>query len=179
MTVFLRVIPVALLVATGCASAQNLRPGLWEIATQMQGKVARNDNISMSAKELQNLPPEQRKIMEAMMAQQAKHLGNAPGVGMSFKICMTKEMVERNDIPTQQGDCKHSYSPRFGNIMQFSFVCTNPPSSGEGQFQFTSPEAYEARMAATSATQKMYMQSSGRWMATDCGTIKPLPATAN
>jgi hypothetical protein len=159
--------------------AQNLKPGLWEIATQMQGGAgAKNDEMAKAMKELQNLPPEQRKMMESMMAKQGVQLGSAPGGGMSIKICMTKEMVERNHMPSQQGDCKHTYSQRSGNTMKFAFVCTKPPSSGEGQITFASPEAYQTRMSTTSGANKMDMQSSGRWLSTDCGAVKPLPAAA-
>jgi hypothetical protein len=91
---------------------------------------------------------------------------------------MTKEMVERNHMPSQQGDCKHTYSQRSGNTMKFAFVCTKPPSSGEGQITFASPEAYQTRMSTTSGANKMDMQSSGRWLSTDCGAVKPLPAAA-
>ena len=42
-----------------------------------------------------------------MMAKQGVQTGSgSPGGGMSMKICMTREMVERNEIPAQQGDCK-------------------------------------------------------------------------
>ncbi|WP_371816987.1 hypothetical protein [Rhodoferax sp. AJA081-3] len=34
--------------------------------------------------------------------------------------------------------------------MKFSFVCTKPPSSGEGQVTFTSPDAYSMKMTTTS-----------------------------
>jgi hypothetical protein len=157
--------------------AQNLKPGLWEIATQMQGGAgSKNDEMAKAMKELQDLPPEQRKMMEAMMAKQGVQLGSAPGGGMSIKICMTKEMVDRNDMPSQQGDCKHTYSQRSGNTMKFSFVCTKPPSSGEGQFTFTSTEAYKTTMVTKVSGQKTEMQSSGRWLKADCGAVKPLPA---
>ena len=174
-----RIAAVLLTVCAEAASAQNLKPGLWEIATQMQGGPGqKNDDIAQAQKELQSLPPDQRKMMEAMLAQQGVQLGAGPGGGITIKICMTKEMVDRNDLPSQQGDCKHSYTPRAGNSMKFSFVCTKPPSSGEGQITFTSPEAYQTKMDTKVNAQKSEMQSSGRWLKADCGTVKPLPAAA-
>ena len=62
--------------------------------------------------------------------------------------------------------------------MQFSYVCTKPPSSGEGQITFAGPEAYNMKMTSTTtvqgAPQKIEMQNNGRWLGGDCGTIKPL-----
>ncbi len=170
-------VAVLLVLCSVAAHAQNLKPGLWEIATQMQGGGGpKNDEMAKAMKELQNLPPEQRKMMETMMAQQGVQLGAGAGGGLTMKICMTKEMVDRNDMPSQQGDCKHTYGQRSGNTMKFSFVCTKPPSSGEGQFTFTSPEAYSTTMVTRVNAQKTEMQSSGRWLKADCGAVKPLPA---
>ena len=171
---------VLLAVCAAAAHSQSLKPGLWEIATQMQGGAGqKNDEMAKAMKELQSLPPEQRKMMEAMMAKQGVQLGAGPGGGMTIKICMTKEMVDRNDMHSQQGDCKHTYGQRAGNSMSFSFVCTKPPSSGDGQIIFTSPEAYQTKMTTTTTAQggpkKMEMQSSGRFLSADCGTVKPLP----
>ena len=39
--------------------------------------------------------------------------------------------VERNEVATprsDKSDCRNNYSQRSGNRMQFSYVCTNPPS---------------------------------------------------
>jgi len=46
------------------------------------------------------MPPEQRKQMQDMLAKQGMGQGGAGG--MSMKICMTREMVERNEMPSQQ-----------------------------------------------------------------------------
>lgn len=179
MKPLLQIAILLLTLGSAAAHAQNLKPGLWEIATQMQGGAGpRSDEMAKAMKELQNLPPEQRKMMETMLAKQGVQLGSAPGGGMSIKICMTKEMVDRNDMPSQQGDCKHTYSQRSGNTMKFAFVCTKPPSSGEGQITFASPEAYQTRMSTTSGANKMDMQSSGRWLSADCGSVKPLSPAA-
>lgn len=181
MKTTLRLIAILWVASAGAASAQNMKPGLWEIRSQMQGGAGgKNDELAQMQKELQGMSPDERKMVEAMMAKQGVSVSAAPGGGMAMKVCMTKEMVERNDMPSQQGDCKHSYSPRSGNTMKFSFACTKPPSSGEGSITFTSPEAYSTRMRTASGTpgrqEKMDLQSSGRWLGADCGSIKPIVA---
>ena len=116
------------------------------------------------------------------MAKQGVQMGTGSGGGMAIKMCMTQEMIDRNDVSARQSasqnDCTHTNSPRTGNTMKFSFVCTKPPSSGEGQVTFTSPERYSMTMLTTSTArgkpEKMEMQSTGRWLGADCGTIKPL-----
>ena len=174
---------LVLAASAGTASAQTMKPGLWEIATQMQGGSGETANaMAQAQKQMESMPPEQRKMMQDMMAKQGVQMGTSGGGGMSIKICMTQEMVDRNDVSARQGssqhDCTHTNSPRMGNTMKFAFVCTKPPSSGEGQVTFTSPEAYSMKMATTSTVrgspEKMEMQNTGRWLGSDCGTVKPL-----
>jgi hypothetical protein len=161
------------------ANAQTIKPGLWEFTTQMaggSGKMA--DAMAQAQKEMANMPPEQRKMMQDMMAKQGVQMGTGAGGGMTVKICMTQEMVDRNDVSSHQDGCTHTNSPRTGNTMKFSFVCTKPPSKGEGQVTFTSPEAYNMQMSTTTTVQgrpeKIDMQNSGRWLGSNCGNIKPL-----
>jgi hypothetical protein len=165
--------------AAGAVSAQTLKPGLWEIQNKMQGANGSKMNQAMAEmqKQLASMPPEQRKMVEDAMAKQGAQLGAAPGGGMAVKVCMTQEMVERNDVGAQQGDCTHNTTPRSGNTQKFSFSCTKPPSRGEGTVTIVSPEAYTMNLT-TSAMVKgreetMDMQASGKWLGTDCGTLKP------
>lgn len=167
-----------MVVGAGTACAQNMKPGLWEISTQMQGSGQMGDAMAQAQKQMESLPPDQRKMMQDMMAKQGVQLGNNSGGGMSIKVCMTQEMVDRNEVGRQEPGCTHTYSQRTGNTMQFSYVCTKPPSSGEGQITFTSPEAYNMKMTSTTtmrgAPHKIEMQNNGRWLGGDCGTLKPL-----
>jgi len=171
----------ATLAASACAAgAQNLKPGLWEVTNKMQTSSGQMEQgMAQMQQQLAGMPPEQRKKMEAAMAQHGVKMGpGGPGGGMSMKICMTKEMVEKNEMPAQQGDCKTTRQARTGNTMKMAFSCTNPPSTGEGQFTFTSAEAYSTKMVMNTMAQgkpeKMTMDGTGKWLGADCGTIKPM-----
>lgn len=162
------------------ANAQNLKPGLWEISHKTQfGGGGMDKEMAAMQKEMANMPPDQRKMMEDMMAKQGVTMGTSGGPGaMSIKMCMTKEMVERNDMPAGQGDCTSTNSPRVGNTMKIAFTCTKPPSSGEGQITFTSPEAYAMKMTVNTGVkgkpEKMDMEGAGKWLGADCGSVKPV-----
>ncbi|MEO8021702.1 DUF3617 domain-containing protein [Polaromonas sp.] len=161
------------------ATAQTLKPGLWEINNKMQSGSGQVEKaMADMQKQLASMPPDQRKMMQDMMAKQGMSMGAGAGGGMAVKICMTKESIERNELPSQQGDCKTSTTPRMGNTMKMSFVCTQPPSSGEGQVTFVSPEAYTMKMAMKTSVQgkpeTMTMDGGGKWLSADCGNIKPL-----
>jgi len=170
---------VGLLIASQPALAQSTKPGLWEINHKMGGSAEMDQAMAQMQQQMASMPPAQRKQMEDMLAKQGMSMGAGAGGGISMKVCMTKEMAERNEMPqTQQGDCKSTAAPRVGNTQKISFVCTQPPSSGEGQITFTSNEAYTMKMVTTTTVkgkpEKMTLDGSGKWLSADCGAVKPM-----
>jgi hypothetical protein len=169
----------ALATAAAAAGAQSMKPGLWEITSKMQsGNGQMERQMAQAQERMASLPPDQRKMMEEMMARQGVKMGTAGGGGMTMKVCMTKEMVERSEMPSQQrGDCKTTSQSRSGNTMKMAFACTNPPSTGEGQFTFNGSEGYTMKMAVNTTVQgkpeTMNMDANGKWLGADCGDVKP------
>ena len=156
------------------AGAQTMKPGLWEIHNKMSGGQMDQAMAEMQ-KQLAQMPPEQRKQMEAAMAQQGVKMVPGAGGGMAVQMCMTREMVERNDVPVQNG-CTTTQNRKSGNRVQFAFRCSNPPSSGEGEMSFT-PESYTSHMTMKSVvqgkTETLVSDSTGKWLKADCGNVKP------
>jgi hypothetical protein len=179
--VFLGMMLVAGAVASG-ASAQTLKPGLWELTSQMTGSAEAEKSQAQFQKNMASMSPEQRKKMEEAMAKHGmKMMPGGPG-GMSAQMCLTKEMVERDELPAQHGSCKTTRQPRSGNTMKFAFECANPPSSGDGVYTFVSPEAYTVKMnmkmSMKGKPETMAMDGSGKWLSADCGSVKPLQPPA-
>lgn len=167
------------LLACGVAGAQNLKPGLWEMTQAMQGQAGGKDVAAAQAqaqRELAALPPEQRKMVEAMMAKQGVSMSAG---GNAVRVCISREMAERGQPPARQdGDCKTEWSPRKGNTITTKFTCNNPPSTGEGTIVFNSSESYTMNMKVTQTRggkpETMTLQSSSKWVGADCGNLKPL-----
>ena len=162
------------------AAAQSLKPGLWEVTNKMQGGSGQMQSaMSDMHKQLASMPPDQRKMIEEQMAKSGVKMGSGgPAGGMSVKVCMTREMVEKNEMPAQQGDCKTTAQGRVGNTMKMAFACANPPSSGDGQVTFTGSESYTSTMNVAAQVdgkpEKMSMEGTGKWLGADCGSVKPL-----
>jgi hypothetical protein len=178
-TLLRTLIATALTAGSFFATAQTMKPGLWEVNNKMTSQSGEMEKgMAEAQKQLASMPPEQRKMMEDMMAKQGVGMGAGGGPGMSAKVCLTKEMVDRNEVAAQQGDCQQTNSSRAGNTMKFSFVCTKPPSSGEGQVTFVSPEAYTMKMTINSTVkgkpETMKMDASGKFLSSECGNIKPI-----
>ena len=168
---------LAALCAASGASAQNLKPGLWEVQHKVKGSPEMERQLEEARQQMAAMPPEQRKQMEAMMASRGVRMGAG---GQAVRMCLTREMVERNEIPAQQGDCKMTNQQRTGSTLKVNFTCTNPPSSGESQMTINSPESYAMKTTATSSidgrVEKISVEGTGKWVGADCGSLKPTGA---
>jgi hypothetical protein len=130
-------------------------------------------------KQMAEMPPEQRKMMEQMMARQGVQFSLKAGGGMATRMCMTREMAERNEVPLQQqGDCTHKRTPGAGGTMKISFTCTNPKTSGEGEVSFQGDTGYRMKMKmfseAAGRPEVVNMDASAKWLGADCGSVRPL-----
>lgn len=163
------------------AQAQSMKPGLWEInnkARSGDGKL--EQAMAKLEQQLAALGPEQRKMMEEMMAKQGVTLGSGAS-GVTVKMCMTREMAAQSELPIQtQGDCTATRNKTSATTIAISFVCTNPPSRGEGVATFTSDTAYTMAMKVAAnmsgKEETMSLDARGNWLGADCGAIKPLAA---
>lgn len=165
----------------GPASAQKLAPGLWEHAMTMKsGSGQAEQGMAQMQQELARMPPEQRKMVEQMMASRGVAMGAAPGAPTTVKLCITPEQAARDELPQHDGRCKQTSMERSGNKMRFTFACSGePPSRGEGEFTLESAKAHRGRVVVDTTVQgkpeRMEMQTRGRWLAADCGSVKPRP----
>lgn len=163
------------------SSAQSLKPGLWEIKTQVKSAGGEVESAMAAMQDsLARMPPEQRKMVEENMARQGVSVGGN-GSGMNARVCLSKEMAEHNRLPVRrQGNCTEKHGPVVNGKMTSTFSCTNPPSSGTAEYTFNGDTAYTMNMRSTTtmegASKEMTMQSSGRWVSADCGAIRPMPA---
>ncbi len=160
------------------ASAQTTRPGLWEITSKMSGNPEMEQAMAQMQKQMASMPPEQRKMMEDMMAKQGMAVGVGAN-GFSTKICVTKEMADRKELPVQQeGDCNNTISERSSTGAKMTYSCTNPPSSGEGRITFNGDTGYTMKMKIDTKvqgkTQTTQLEGVGKFLAADCGNVKPI-----
>lgn len=161
------------------ALAQNLKPGLWEMTHNVKSASGELEKgRALSQQQMANMPPEQRRMMEEAMAKHGVQMGTGPGP-MSMKTCLTKEMVERNEMPVQHGNCKTTKQQRTGNTMKVVYMCTKPPSTTEGEYTFHSPEAFTMKMTVNTTIgdgrrDTMTVDGSGKWLSADCGKLKPV-----
>lgn len=178
-------LPFALLaIAAQPALAQNFKAGLWETSSKAgagAGSGKLQGLLAMAQQQMATLSPDQRARVDGMMARQGVVLSND---GVVAKMCVTAAMAKAHQLPLQQrGACSYQSAPMAGNTVRFSFSCTNPQGAGDGTATFSSPTAFSATTrgttTATGESETVTIDSTGRWLGADCGSIRPLemPAT--
>lgn len=172
-----RLVLAGAVLAAAATHAQSIKPGLWEHAFTIKSASGQMEGaMAEMQKQMAALPPDQRKMMEQMMAQQGVGMGPK---GQSVKICITPEEAARQEVPAAEGNCTQKVTQRSGSTIKVSFSCGAPhPSSGEGEISFQSPTAYTGKTTVTTTVQgkpeRMDMTTSGKWLSADCGAVKPV-----
>ena len=162
-------------VAGGAQAQQKMRPGLWEHHIRMKTQSGQMEAAMAEMQQsMANMPPEQRKQMEQMMAQQGVSVGPK---GQTVKACITKEQAEADEIPQREG-CTQKVQRIDASTTKISFSCKGspdePPSSGEGTVTMQSPTAYSGQFRLTTHHQgkpeRIDMTQSGKWLSDRCPT---------
>lgn len=172
---------LACLAFAGAAAGETLKPGLWEVTTQMKsGSGQMEAAMAQMQQQMAAMSPEQRRMMQEMMAKQGVSMGGGGPGAMSARLCLTQEMLARNEIPVQRGDCRTTQQSKSGNTLKMAFSCANPPSSGEAEISFAGAESYRSVVTVNTTAQgrseTMRMDGGGKWLSADCGGVKPLAA---
>lgn len=160
------------------SAAQSSQPGLWENRTTIHsaagGQMAQQ--MAQMQRDMAAMPADQRRMMEQMMAKQGISMG--PNGATTVRYCMSPEEAAQAQIPSHDKDCKYTLVNRSGNRLNMTFVCSDEgKTQGEGEVVFNSPKAYSGKFKMQTTVdgrpERITMDQSGRWLAADCGTLKP------
>lgn len=161
--------------SAGALNASDMKPGLWNVTSTIKSKSGRVEKqLAILQNNYKNFPPAERKIVEDSMAEQGLKF-NADG--NNLKSCISKEQAEKLSVPPGLfSDCKHQELSRTANYVKMKFACKT--GTAEGEFKVTSPTTYTANAVLNTVLEGgpevINMTESGKWLAADCGTIKPV-----
>jgi hypothetical protein len=174
-------------------------PGLWENKVVWGGggtegaPAIQPDQVKFAMeemkKQLANMSPEQRKQMEAMMAQSGMKLTDD---GVSFnnnqveisptgtiaKLCVTQAQIDRGELPDDVQGCESVLKQISATQFKSTHVCSGKYSgTGESEVTFQSPKHYTGAGTMNQVTngvkRTMAFTMEGKWLSSDCGDVKP------
>lgn len=173
----LMLVPMLILLSSlSHAQSMKIEPGLWELTMTMQSQ---SGQVEQAMREMQQqlaaLPPEQRQMMEQMMAAQGVSLGDTAN---TYRICITPEDAELDQLHLADENCSHEILQRSGNTLKVRFKCAgDPPSSGEGEITILSPTEYRGKAQIDTLVdgkpEQVRIEQVGRRIAADCGKLFP------
>ncbi|HEV8689090.1 MAG TPA: DUF3617 domain-containing protein [Ideonella sp.] len=173
---------IAVVASTVCGTAlaqpMKLQPGLWEQTMTMKTASGEMEaKMAQMQQQMANMPPEQRKMVEDMMARQGVGMSGS-GRNTTIRMCISAEQAERAEMPQHEGNCKQEMLERSGGTVRYKFSCTGEhPTSGEGEYTMTNPNSYSGKASVLTQVkgkpEKIDMTTNGRWVSADCGAIKP------
>lgn len=169
--------------STALAQPAKMQPGLWEQSVTMKSASGQMEaQMAQMQQQMASMPPEQRKMVEDMVARQGVGMG-AAGKPHTVRLCISPEQAERQDVAQHDGNCKQELLQRSGSTLRYRFACTGEnAATGEGEYTLASPTSYSGKasvlMQVKGKPEKMDMTTNGRWVSADCGTIKPRTGTA-
>ncbi|HLD66282.1 MAG TPA: DUF3617 domain-containing protein [Pseudomonas sp.] len=151
------------------ATAGMIQPGLWEISSgtmQVDGQAL--PDMQQMLEQMKNMPPEQRQMMEQMLAKQGVQLGDK-----GVRICISEAQIAAQELPLQdpKSGCSHEVTERSATLWKFRFTC--PDSQGEGETRFLGDKEFTSQVRTVQAGQSSSMESHGRWVAADCAALSP------
>ncbi|HEY1091887.1 MAG TPA: DUF3617 domain-containing protein [Burkholderiaceae bacterium] len=171
-----RYLPLVFLVCAMPAPAQAIKPGLWEIKQQTQLDPKRQAQMDQAQAAIANLPPEQKKMMEQMMAQRGVQLDGISGGGVTLKVCISKEQAEKNMAPVAaqvKGKCQ-SNTQRNGNLIHTRFTCTDPATEGDTEVTLNGGSSFSSKTRIIRGKESFGSSGEGRWLSSDCGALQPV-----
>lgn len=131
---FLFTVPLGMMLAAPLAHADNMKPGLWEFSTQMNG----GGMAAMPA-----IPEAQRKQMESMGIK--LNVGSG-GVNVTTRTCITPEQAKQGVPPSMDRNgikCEATDVRTSGKTTTWKMACTGQyKATGQGTVTYDSDEHF-------------------------------------
>lgn len=193
---------LAWVLCTAAAQADvkiDMKPGLWENTIKMSDQSARQmqeaygDQMKQAMAEMQKqlaeMPPEQRKMMEEAMAASGMKITeqgvtyDGGNVSISndktvVKNCVTQADIDKGRFREAEEGCTSTLTQVDKKRIKTTEICTGEyPSSSEMEIHFLSQNHYTGKGKTTQTvegkTVEINVSLEGKWLAGDCGELSP------
>jgi hypothetical protein len=125
---------------------------------------------------LARLTPEQHAKFEAAYKQRA---ARGPS-SQTRQTCMTQDKLNRAPFSDDKKSCQRTIVASTSTMAQFREECTEPDGTRrtmEGKFELAGSSAMkgsiQVKASANNKTMNINVDLSGKWLSSDCGSVKP------
>jgi hypothetical protein len=155
----------------------NVKPGLWEVTSvgQVAGQMPA---MQMPDSVMQNMTPERRAQMEAMM----KNMAARAAQPRTRQRCITEEQLKR-DAAFNEADrpnCKRTVTMNSSSDWEVHSQCTveNGQTDVTAHFHADSPSSVTGNIDVAANGENGRNMSikntvTAKWLSADCGDVKP------
>lgn len=191
---------VCLYTATAHAQVKvDMKPGLWENTVHLSGQSAQQmqeayagqmkQAMAEMKKQLAEMPPEQRKMMEETLAASGLKMSEESltfddgRVSISndktvARNCITQAEIDKGQLREAEDGCRSSLTQIDNKRIKSTDICTGESAStSEVEIQFHSPTHYTGQGKTTQAVDgkpvEIAFNLEGKWLAADCGDVQP------
>ena len=155
------------------AAPPNAKPGLWErtVTRQMEGAPV------APVADRSKLTPEQRARVEQMMSMRG---ATAPTTSI-VRYCVTPEAAQQwESFSREDGDdakCERKVEDESARSLKVSLACAGGRQKGTVAFTAVDPDRIRGTITwvrqEESGERKTTVEMDSRWLASDCGGVKP------
>lgn len=163
-----------------------IQAGLWETQIVHQTMDGRDMTAQMMGAQarmqaaMAHLTPAQRERMPSAMLGAA-----APGAGAGMRLCISKEMADRNQpMIDREGHCAPTQVSRHGDSTTFTFDCTREGrhTVGQGKSTFSANTVLndlDMTVSDAHGTHRMQTESRMTYLGADCHGLPPAGSASN
>jgi hypothetical protein len=148
----------------------------WSMGDPQRAREVNGQKPQDASDRMKGMSPEKRARFEAMMKE---HGVATDGSGKS-QVCYTKENLDQSAWASQAMDCKATFSSRTANFWKWHTSCPQMGVEADGEAHFPNSENYTVKSASVTKRGDKALNSSttmtGKWLGSDCGSLKPLEA---
>jgi hypothetical protein len=161
---------ILILASGACFAADGLTPldvktGLWETTTTTE----RSGMPTISADQLAKMPADVRARVQGMSAPHTE----------TKQSCMTRDEVSKFGL-NQDKSCKITTVTSTGSKQEFQFDCDSAQSKSTGTMKIEAVDSSHVNSlivikmnSSNGRNMDMKITNSAKWLATDCGNVKP------
>lgn len=151
---------------SGHSAPLNMKPGLWQVDMKIKMDGKEYDPMAELNKSMANIPKEQRDSI-------LKKMGKTANTNM---VCYSEKMIKDPESMNdhKKSDCDFKTSTSTASKVVSHFTCKDG-AKGDALWEAKNPQNLTMKMNTIDKNgKKTQMDYQAKFIATDCGELKPL-----